>query len=231
MNLATDAQLADFTMVSAKPGRVYCECAGLYINPEACRLCLPPANDNNPVAKRPRIIGLMGYAGSGKTTVANILRQDHNFQGPHIKAPLRAMCEVLLREVGVSPTLIDRYLDGDLKRETIPMLQRSGTELQQFLGTEFGREFCYADLWLDAWLRRVDYIMLSGSRIVQESVRFKNEADSIRSRGGIIVLVSRPGVGPINGHKSEVFPTTPDIEIENNGTIDDLRHRVDRIAA
>lgn len=213
------------------PSKVYCACAGLYLHPESCRQCAPPANDNH-VAERPRIIGLAGYGGAGKTAVANILRREHGFEGPHIKTPLRATCATLLREAGIPETMIDRYLDGDLKRETIPEFRRSGTELQQFAGTELGRDFCYPDLWLDLWLKRVDGILSAGGRVVQESVRFKNEADAIRSRGGIIVEVRRPGVAALpGGHKSEEIPTTADAIIVNDGSLLDLAAAVAKLAA
>ena len=49
-----------------------------------------------------------------------------------------------------------------------------------------------------------------------------------RSRGGRVWRVSRPGVGPINDHISEVglddYPF--DAVIDNDGTLDDLHERV-----
>lgn len=192
----------------------------------------PPAANDNDLAVRPRLIGLMGYGGTGKTSVANILRDRYGFAGPHIKAPLRAMAVELLRHMAIGDGMIDRYLDGDLKRETIPGIGRSGTEIQQFLGTEFGREFCAPDLWLNCWCSAADRILGDGGRVVQESVRFANEADAIRARGGLIVEVRRPGVGPLaGGHKSESLPTTPDAVIRNDGTLGDLADCVARIAA
>jgi len=189
-----------------------------------------PANDNA-VAERPRLIGLMGYAGAGKSEVKKRLVERHGFVGPHIKEPLRAMCSALLDEMGFDAVKIDRCLDGDLKREVIPELRRSGTEIQQFIGTEFGRSFCYPDLWLDLWLAKADGVLSRGGRVVQESVRYTNEADSIRARGGIIVLVERPGVGRLNSHSSENLPTTPDAVLDNSGSIADLHDFVDALVA
>lgn len=181
---------------------------------------LTAANDNFP-----RAIGLMGYGGAGKSEVAKIL-SGHGFTRTHIKKPLRAMAATLLREAGIAEDMIDRYLDGDLKREVIPELHRSGTEIQQYLGTEFGRDFCYPALWLDLWRRRAASILAAGGRVVQESVRFPNEAEGIRELGGIIIRVERPGVGPLSGHVSEVPPAEPDITIHNNGSLTDLALQV-----
>jgi hypothetical protein len=192
------------------------------------RARLPPvaANDNH-AATGPRIIGLIGYGGAGKTTVANILREEHGFKGPHIGAPLKNMLRSLLQDFGVRPSMIESYIGGEKKRDLIPELGRTSTEVQQFLGTEFGREFCTPNLWLDCWLAKADTIIAAGGRVVQESVRFENEAAAIRARGGIIVEVNRPGVGPLpGGHKSEVLPCSPDATLYNNETVDDLRWRV-----
>ncbi|OAM73045.1 hypothetical protein [Devosia elaeis] len=182
---------------------------------------LTAANDNNPV----RVIGLMGYGGAGKSEVARIL-VGHGFVRTHIKAPLRAMAATLLTEAGYMPHEVDDYLDGERKRDMIPTLGRSGTEVQQFLGTEFGRDFCYADLWLDLWRKRAKSILADGGKVVQESVRFPNEAEAIRELGGLVIRVERPGVGPLSDHVSERPPAEPDLMIHNNGTLTDLALQV-----
>jgi len=182
----------------------------------------PAANDNH---ASPRVIGLQGYGGAGKSEVAKALH-DYGYTPLHVKRPLRAMAAALLSAANFSPTEIDVYLDGELKRATIPRFKRSGTEIQQFLGTEFGREFCHPDLWLDIWLDGARAILEDGGRVSQESVRFANEATAIRSLGGVVVQVDRPGVGAVNNHQSEHLPTEPDFVIHNNGTIADLRLQV-----
>lgn len=181
-----------------------------------------PANDNNPQV---RVVGLMGFGGSGKSEVAKALA-GMGFTRTHIKDPLRAMCAALLDKSGYSPAEIDSYLDGDLKREVIPSLRRTGTEIQQYLGTEFGRDFCYSGLWLDLWLSRARSILGDGGKVVQESVRFPNEAKAIRALGGLVVRVERPGVGPLSDHVSELPPAEPDFVIYNNGTLAELRLQV-----
>lgn len=180
----------------------------------------PAANDN-----LPRVIGLMGYGGTGKSEVAKALA-GMGFTRTHIKQPLRDMAASLLASAGYSPAEIDSYLDGELKREVIPALKRTGTEIQQFLGTEFGRDFCYPALWLDLWRARAVAILGDGGKVVQESVRFANEAEAIRKLNGVIVRVERPGVGPLSDHVSERPPAEPDFTIYNNGTLTDLRLQV-----
>lgn len=182
----------------------------------------PAANDNG---RLPPVIGLMGFGGAGKSETAKIL-ETLGYTRLHVKAPLRAVAAALLREAGISETMIDRYLDGDLKREVIPEMHRTGTELQQFLGTEFGREFCYPALWLDLWTAKARAIIDAGGRVVQESVRFANEAVAIKGLGGVVVRVERVGVGPLSGHVSEAPPAAPDSILYNNGSPFDLHLQV-----
>src|SRR5688500_863790 len=99
------------------------------------------------------IIGFIGYGGSGKSTATSYLRNRHGWVTPHIGWPLKRMAHVLLDECGYSPEEAHSYIDGDKKRDVIPFLGKSGTELQQYLGTEFGRRLIREDLWLDLWCR------------------------------------------------------------------------------
>jgi len=58
-------------------------------------------------------------------------------------------------------------------------------------------------------------------------VRFQNEADYVRSIGGIIVRIVRPGI--ISGnHESELKQSeiAADLEIVNDGTIEDLHNKI-----
>ena len=182
----------------------------------------PAANDNG---RGPRVVGLMGYGGAGKSEVAKYLASI-GFIRTHIKDPLRNMAASLLHDAGYNQEEVDSYLDGELKREVIPALRRSGTEVQQFLGSGFGRDFCHADLWLDMWKAKADAILCTGGSVVQESVRFPNEAAAIRELGGVVLRVERPGVGPLSDHVSEVPPCEPDHTIYNNGSITELRAQV-----
>jgi hypothetical protein len=167
------------------------------------------------------IIGLQGYAGSGKSTVAKYLEERHGFARRHIKQPLREGCEVILRAAKVPESYIDRYMDGDLKRQPIPELYGiTGTELQQQFGS-FGRSV-HPDIWLDIWSAWA----AQPPKVVQESVRFANEAE----RCDVIWEVRRPGYGALNGHVSEALPVAePGVILWNGGTEADL-HRAIEVA-
>ena len=169
------------------------------------------------------IIGLQGYAGSGKSTVARYLQERHGFARRHIKAPIAEMTRVLIKatEPFLTDAGVDEYVDGKYKRSGLTRLGgRTATEIQQFLGTEFGREFIHPDLWLDIWSAWA----AGHERVVQESVRFANEAE----RCDVIWEIRRPGYEALNGHVSEVLPRErPDVVLVNGGTVEELYRRID----
>lgn len=178
------------------------------------------------------IIGFIGYGGAGKSEAAKHLRQRHGFVSPHIGHPLKQMLRALLSEFGYNPYMIDRYLEGDLKREIIPELQVTSTQAQQHIGVELGRTLWHDRVWIDAWCRRVDEHLAAGRSVANESVRFANEAEEIRARGGVIIEIRRPGVGPLpGGHVSEVLPCQPDTLLHNDGPVEILRTRIDGLVA
>lgn len=178
----------------------------------------------------PRLIGIMGFAGAGKSEVARRLREAHGFATPHIKQPFAAMFAALLADIGYDAPTIARIIDGDLKRDVVPELGHTSTAVQQMLGTEFGRKCLRPNIWADLWCAKVDRILTSGGRVALESTRFADEAAAIRDRGGLIIEVRRPGGGPVNGHASEAIPATADVVIENDGSLADLWRAADSIA-
>lgn len=188
---------------------------------------ITPANDNNVFYDWPRIVGLQGYGGSGKSEVRRILER-RGYVARHIKEPIAEMTRVLLD--AVYPGMEDKlayFIDGHLKRTPIPELGgRTATEIQQELGTAFGRNFISPTIWLDIWARWADDRLAANQPVVQESVRFANEAEAIRARGGVIFEVRRPGIGPVNAHVSEALPVKADYVIHNTGDLSVLESRV-----
>jgi hypothetical protein len=189
-------------------------------------------------------IGLSGFAASGKTTAAKYIEKTYGFERRHIAEPLRAMIAVLMRANGISEEMIDRYLVGDLKDGVvIPELGKTSRELQITIGTEWGRECVGPDVWVNTWVRGVG----PGERVMNDSVRFPNEEDAIHSLGGLTILITRKGTGPAKFkwfglgkllykatglmwgvHDSErTDRLSPDIVIENDGTVEDLERAID----
>lgn len=101
----------------------------------------------------------------------------------------------------------------------------------QWLGTEVVRQHIGEDVWVTAAMARAESIRDEGANVVITNVRFPNEGIAIQDAGGFIVLVSRDGKGPVNDHASDAglaFPMA-EVEIENNGSIDDLAGRANEL--
>jgi hypothetical protein len=97
-------------------------------------------------------------------------------------------------------------------------------ELLQRLGTEAGRQTLWDSIWIDAALHDLD----PNKNYVITDVRFPNEAEAVRERGGVLWRISRVGVGPANSHASEISldDYSFDKVVENNGSLEDYRQEV-----
>lgn len=165
------------------------------------------------------IIGLTGYAGSGKSTAAKILVERHGFTLVKFAGPLKQM----MRCLGLG----DREIEGDLKETPHAVLcGKTPRHAMQTIGTEWGRNLIGPDLWVNVAMEAAWKVLDQGGRVVIDDCRFQNEAAAVRTEGGIIVEVMRPGVGPQSGHASENQIPDPDRLLVNGGTVEDMALRV-----
>lgn len=180
------------------------------------------------------ILGLSGYARSGKDTAAEGLEL-FGFTRVSFADKLREFILLLNPivdvEYGVSRVRVrdvieehgwDGYKSSKHGNEVRELLQR--------LGTECGRELIDDDIWVNPVINL--YKNNEVARLVIPDVRFPNEAKAIKKAGGYVVRIHRPGVLPANGHKSEVaLDDWPfDAVLDNDSTVDELRRRVANLA-
>lgn len=166
------------------------------------------------------LIGLTGPARSGKDTVGNMLRDGQGFTRVAFADPIRRMVAEVL------DVPVDRLYDGPFKDTPVKwLLGRTPRYLMQTVGTEWGREQVDRDLWLKIAMRKVD----EGGLVVITDVRFENEADAIRQRGGFIWHIERPDAPKVEAHVSEagVQRQLFDYVIHNDGDLAKLQRTVD----
>ena len=72
----------------------------------------------------------------------------------------------------------------------------------QTLGTEWGRELVHPHLWILLANERLKVLRGAGIGMLISDVRFQNEADWIRSEGGIVLEIRRPELEKVQEHKS-----------------------------
>lgn len=179
--------------------------------------------------KQPFLIGLTGYAGSGKDAVRAALEQELGFIGFAFADPIRAMLRELLKGAGIDAAYMD---DRALKEAAIPALGVSYRYMAQTLGTEWGRTCVDGDFWVRlAGAHMADLVDKAGTddlKFVISDVRFANEVGWVRSRGGVIWRLQRPGLAPVREHVSEsgMDDIKPDFVVHNMGTLEDLREVV-----
>jgi hypothetical protein len=190
-----------------------------------------------------KIIGLTGFAGSGKSAIADRLVKRHGFQRIKFADPLKTMLRGLLASVGTSDVETRRMIEGDLKQVPLDVLGgRTPRYVMQTLGTEWGRDLIDPDLWVTLFKRRLEFTrridLLAHpldlpdrvhTKIVVDDVRFVNEAKVIQANGGEVWRVIRDAAPSAGDHQSEIeqLSIVPTRTVRNNGTFDDLRAIVD----
>ena len=168
------------------------------------------------------IIGLSGYAQSGKDTAASF------FEGYERRAFADPMRDVLytLNPIVKSGLNLQDAIDEDgwdKAKVRYPEIRR----LLQVLGTEVGR----AKWGQNFWLWQATKGLNSNQNIVFTDVRFPNELEEIKIFGGVTVRIVRDGVEAVNTHPSEsaLDDATFDFTIHNNGTLEELKAKIENL--
>lgn len=179
------------------------------------------------------IIGLTGYAQTGKDTGAGFLIQE-GFERKAFADKLRESLyrlnpPVALEEVDDQcnagtffvrvQQIVDR-LGWDVAKVTYLEIR----ELLQRFGTEVGRDLYGTNFWVDIVMNSLN----PDTNYVITDVRFPNEADAVKAAGGVVVRILRPGVEAVNGHSSDtsVDLITPDYYVFNDGTMEHFRGQI-----
>jgi energy-coupling factor transporter ATP-binding protein EcfA2 len=148
------------------------------------------------------IIGIAGPAGAGKSTLAKAISAlcpstRESFASP-MKKMIGAMLECCDEPIGFLDTQQGKATELPWMSDTRRITPRY---LLQTLGTEWGRNLIDPDIWVRISMRSVDYCPFT---VIFDDVRFDNEADAIRKRGGLIVhLPPRSQPMEASAHSSE----------------------------
>lgn len=179
------------------------------------------------------LIGLIGQAGSGKDTVARMLRDFWVRQRAEVvqlafAAPVRDLAVTFLRGFGVR----DPYRlvnDPELKNIVVDGVGMSPRRIMQTLGTDWAHPNAGRDVWIRAMqIRLYDAVRAGMDHVVISDVRFELEADWVRLQGGVLWRIDRPGVAPVLGHVSEteMAQIRSHRVIVNDGSLVDLEQAV-----
>lgn len=200
---------------------------------------------------RPRLIGITGHLQHGKDTTARALAQ-FGYTQTAFAAALREMA------LAIDPTITLDGTSRDLLHELAEATGRSGAstaftvtplryarvveligydkakhipDVRRFLqrlGTEGVRGTFGGTAWVDVWARRADLALAEGTLLCVSDVRFPEEVEAVRSRGGVMWRVERTdGLFPPSGHESEKHvPTLPVDFVLRASSAEELTARV-----
>ncbi len=180
------------------------------------------------------LISTTGVATAGKDEFCNALVRNHNFVKVGWSDPL---CEMAL---AINPLLycgwfrwhrlayiVKRRGWTDAKR--IPAVR----QYLQWLGTDVVRKILGEDTWINASVPRIQKLMREKKNVAITNTRFENEAKAIERLGGTLILIERPGFGPVNDHISDqgLAFSHASVKVINDGTLSDLEYSAEEVIA
>lgn len=203
-----------------------------------------------------KLIGILGPAGSGKTTVGKILVEKYDYKQLAYADALKDVASVMfgwdrkLLEGDTNESRAFRETTDDFWSKKFNMLVTPRI-MMKHLGTEVLRECLNKDIWVMIMERRLQ----NHDKVVITDVRFKNEIKLINSLDGKLVEVFRDPVPDyyyvakhansysehmacrmmqqhhpdVHSSEWEWIGTKTHGQISNNGTIQDLESAVDKM--
>ena len=167
------------------------------------------------------IIGLAGYAQSGKDTVANILIEHYGYTRVAFADKVRDLLFEMDPGIGVKGpdgqwhtvglqniVEVSGWDEAKQHKDVRALLQNLGVGARKVFGENF---------WVKQALREFS----PEEKIVITDVRFPNEAEMVKRLNGQMWRVIRPGVTAVNSHISEnaLDDYEFDFDIYNDSTI------------
>lgn len=191
-----------------------------------------------------QIIGLMGAAGAGKDTTADILAEHLPHMARFAFADMlreeiaqawgidqRVLMDRALRDVQLEQLALRRCTDAGFCSYAWELASLPGCKPRTLM-QRWG-DYRRAASELDYFIHPAEHARITARfdgrpALVATDVRFPNEAAWVRRYGGMLWRIVRPGNPLISPHISETASAdiVADATITNDGTVDDLRRIV-----
>ena len=166
------------------------------------------------------IIGISGKKRSGKDTVYQLIRKDIAYRG-NVFIARAAFGDDIKEEVAKATGKSLAHIEENKERFR-PILQ--------WWGADFRRHYEGENYWLDRMQRMMSSIR-DPEVLVITDVRYPNEANLVKSFGGIMIRVKRE-TGLEDPHSSENlldYYEDFDYWLNNDGTLENLENQVAQI--
>ena len=171
------------------------------------------------------LIAFSGKARSGKSAAVNYLWSTYGYTRIAFADPLKMAAQQMF---GLSP---EQTWDDDMKEIVIPHWGMTPRQIFQLYGTEAVKPVFGADVWVRR-LAMTYEILKHTDHVAIPDLRFDEEADWVKSQGGVIVEIRRgPGLaGSAGDHASERgLSCLPDYTIDNSDTLETLHSSLDAL--
>ncbi len=149
--------------------------------------------------KLPRVVGVAGFARSGKDTFCTLAQKvfsktDTKIMRSGFANAVKAdLHQLLVHKVGISA-----YTDVDEEKALIrPLLVEYGTGLMRKLNPR---------VWINRMQPNVDLAEHTGCHLMITDVRYENEVDWILEQGGKVVYIDQEGCSPANKEEKKNDP-------------------------
>ncbi len=169
------------------------------------------------------IIAISGKIGSGKSTVGDIFERE-GFVLDSFAKSVKDICCILFgydRDTIEGSTLNSRIWRESIDKKHTNLLKRDFTprDAMVLVGTEFGRNMVHPNIWVNTLFNRYD----KNTNLLITDLRFPNEYEEIKKRGGIVIRINRSNENSSN-HISECALDNHNFDyvINNDGTLYDL---------
>lgn len=148
------------------------------------------------------IVGLVGKAETGKSTLANFLVEELNFREFAFASSLKKHAKKYLK---IDP--LDKIKNRNI-------LQGFG----QFVRDEIDKDF---------WIKKLheEAVYFLEDNIVISDVRYVNESKYIKDNGGILLRIERDVPTMLHPSETEQDEIDCDFVIKNNGSLHDFHYR------
>lgn len=178
-----------------------------------------------------QIIALNGYAGSGKSAVADYLVNQLGYTRLKFADTFKAGLEAMWLDMGFSEAEVAEMQDGKLKDCKLEALMDvAPRDWQIHMGESFRHRFG-ADIWCVIMLTKLAAVANRGvTKVVIDDLRKDLEREAIAPLGAKVWRITRPGIGPKNNHDTEHLVPDPDFWINNDGALWQLYKSVDDLA-
>ena len=173
------------------------------------------------------IIAISGKIGSGKSTVGEIFEKE-GFQLNSFAKSVKDICCILFgydRDKIEGSTPEDRLWRETIDKNHTNLIGKDFTprDAMVLVGTTFGRNMIHPNIWIETLFNRYD----KNTDLLITDLRFPNEYEEIKKRGGIVIRINRSGLKS-SSHISEcaLDEHNFDYVINNDGNLIDLENKV-----